>query len=110
MAADVKLHDNKFSKDKITKKRRKNIKFKSTDGCTYTVDCGEQNPNISKDFPFTIPGDNKSHKLKIKGKAIKQDYTCSIISQKCNEEKSKSETKTMKVMSAVMPTMIIKVE
>lgn len=100
MSVNVDISDNKFIKSKITIKRGKHIRFKSTDGNTYTVDCGEQDADISDQFPFTVPGDDKVHKLKIKEKAKKQDYTCSII----------SDTDSEKIlMSAIRPTMIIEV-
>lgn len=102
MSVDVEINNNKFSKSKISINKGKHIRFKSTDGNTYTVDCGDQDPDISDDFPFTIPGDDKAHKLKIKDKAKKQDYTCSIIP---NPGSSKKVT-----YLAERPSMIIKVE
>jgi len=109
MSVKVEINDNKFNKSKISINRGKHIRYKSTDGITYTVDCGKQNPDISDQFPFTIPGDNKFHKLKIKGKAKKQAYTCSIISKTEPDEKSSGSARQVKIMSAVMPTMIIEV-
>jgi len=100
MSVNVDISDNKFSKSKISINRGKHIRFKSTDGNSYTVDCGEQDSDISDDFPFTVPGDNKVHKLKIKEKAKKQDYTCSITSGTGSEKM---------LMSAIRPTMIIEV-
>lgn len=104
MSVNVDISDNKFSKNQVSIKKGKHIRFKSTDGNTYTVDCGDQDPDISSDFPFTVRGDNKVHKLKIKDKAKKQDYNCTITGQ----SDDKSEKKV--VMSVVRPYMIIKVE
>lgn len=109
MSVNIDISDNKFSKSKITIKRGKHIRFKSTDGNTYTVDCGEQDADISDQFPFTVPGDDKVHKLKIKDKAKKQDYTCSIISKTGPEEKSNYASNPIKLMSATRPSMIIEV-
>ncbi len=102
MSVNVELNNGKFNKSKISLKRGQHIRFKSSDGNTYTVDCGNDDPEISDDFPFTIPGDNKIHKLKISDKAKKdKNFACTIT----------DESKTEKVMmSASSPTMIIEVE
>ena len=100
MAKKVNINNNQFDKSRINIGQGQHIKFKSIDGKTYVVDCGKSDPDISDDFPFTVPGDNSEHKLKIKDKAKKQDYVCSITS---NGSKST-------VRNVESPTMIIKVE
>lgn len=102
MAVHVDISDNKFSKSEISINKGKHISFKSTDGNTYTIDCGDQDPDISDDFPFTIPGDDKAHKLKIKDKAKKKPYTCYIIPNPATSKKAAEQ--------ADRPSMIIKVE
>ncbi|HKL18024.1 MAG TPA: hypothetical protein VJ905_03615 [Halalkalibaculum sp.] len=102
MSASVEINDNKFNKSKISLKKGQHIRFKSTDGNTYVVDCGSDDTDISNDFPFTIPGDNKNHKVKVKDKAKEKNYNCSILS---NVKKSSNIA-----FNADRPVMIIKVE
>lgn len=100
MSVNVDICDNKFSKSKISINSGKHIRFTSTDGNTYTVDCGVQDPDISDDFPFTVPGDDKVHKLKIKDKTKKTGlYLLNYVQNKFGK----------KLMCAVLPTMIIEV-
>jgi len=100
MSKYVEISECNFNKSKIDIGRGKHIRFKSTDGKTYTVDCGTSDPDISDDFPFTVPGDNKNHKLKIKDKAVKKSYDCHITAG-CSDDPRKNVER---------PKMIIKVE
>lgn len=102
MSASVEINDNKFNKSEISLKRGNHIRFKSTDSKTYVVDCGSDDADISDDFPFTIPGDNKNHKVKVKEKAKKKDYNCSIIPDLKTSSKS--------AFNIERPVMIIRVE
>lgn len=85
MSKSVEINDCQFNKTEININRGQHIRFKSTDSTTYVVDCGTSDPDISDDFPFSVSGDDKDHKLKIKDKAPKKNYDCYITSG-CSED------------------------
>ncbi len=79
MSVEVKLNNTSFDKSRISIQKGKDIKFKSEDGKTYVVDCGaSDDPDISDQFPFTVVGDGKYHRLKVKNNAKQKDFTCTI--------------------------------
>jgi hypothetical protein len=103
MSVNVHITHNRFDKGRIAIGRGQHIKFKSTDGTTYVVDCGADDREISAMFPFTIPGDDKYHRLEVDKNAVKKDFTCSIISpEAASAQENDGEEEP--------PHMVIKVE
>lgn len=78
MSVEVKLNNTSFDKSRISIQKGKDIKFKSEDGKTYVVDCGASDPDISDQFPFTVKGDGKYFRLRVKNDAKQKDFTCTI--------------------------------
>ena len=103
MSVSIEITNGKFSKNSISIHRGKHLLFKSADGKDYTVDCGKDDADISDDFPFSVPGDNKDHKLKIKDKAVKKNYTCTV-------KQDTPAPADPDDLGSTPPTMIIKVE
>jgi hypothetical protein len=102
MSKSIEINNGKFNKDSITTHPGKHLRFKSTDGEDYIVDC-EDKEDISADFPLSVPGDNKDHRVKIKDKAVKKNYTCTV-QREAQTQRGPGD------LGTTPPAMIIRVE
>jgi len=78
-------------------KKKKNLKFHSSDGTEYTIDSSDGS-KFSDDLPLLVPADGKEAKLKIKSDAVEGCYELTIEGDSCGAS------------DVPRPIMIIKVE
>lgn len=77
-------------------KKKKNLKFHSSDGTAYTINSNDGS-KFSDDLPLLVPSSGKEVKLKIKSDAVDGSYELTIEGDSCGAS------------NAPKPIMIIKV-